>query len=87
MDTERIWHKGPPPHIGWWMTKRPETTLVAWRWWAGSGWSVFCNENESPKSAGDWVEWSSCSYTAREIEWTDFYPKNARVPRINPEAK
>ena len=38
---ERIWHSGPPPHVGWW---NASFDFVKgnndWRWWDGKCWSI-----------------------------------------------
>ena len=75
------WHKGPPPHIGWWNASIGSNS-TAWRWWDGKQWSITAYSEESEH----WV--NSCATQKSEmdgIEWTYHWPKNARVPRINPE--
>ena len=79
--TSRTWHKGPPPHVGWWNAS-VAGDLTAWRWWNGEHWSIAAYKEDSllyvedaaAKPGGFW----------HQIEWTDYYPKNARVPRIDP---
>lgn len=79
---ESKWHSGPPPHVGWWNASncRHED---AWRWWNGFSWSLDASSKYPAEKA--------CDMAARidtyqlDIEWCDYYPKNARVPRINPE--
>lgn len=81
--TNRVWHKGPPPHVGWWNASIAGDLWV-WRWWNGKHWSdaayegdsLLYVENAAAKPAVLWKE---------DIEWTDYYPENARVPRINPK--
>lgn len=76
----RTWHSGPPPHVGWWNASNARWT-GQWRWWDGVQWS----------------DWAGPSYTAKDaraavlrldydggIEWSDYYPEGARVPRVNP---
>lgn len=83
MDTTRKWHKGPPPHVGWWNASDCRNPR-AWRWWNGKSWTGLTFA---------WEGASAAAYAATrreyrtEIEWTDYYPADARVPRINPEAK
>ena len=82
---KRVWHKGPPPHVGWWNAglNRFED---CWRWWDGETWSKSAWEDESShqaKAASELKEEPAIHL----IEWSDYWPKNARVPRINPEAK
>lgn len=76
----RTWHKGPPPHIGWWnaSTYRSDRT---WRWWDGSLWSRSAAPGKSAKEAARLARNPS---PVSGIEWTDYWPENARVPRIAP---
>ena len=80
MSNERICHKGPPPHVGWWNASVGRNQQV-WRWWDGKRWSEFVSDRTSAETAGfnaDFPATVSC------VQWTDYYPKNARVPRIDP---
>jgi hypothetical protein len=73
---ERNWKSGPPPHIGWWnasMAKNPYT----WRWWDGTGWRASNVDPNGPRA-------SLYMEAAGAMEWTDYYPEGARVPRIDP---
>lgn len=84
--SERKWHKGPPPHIGWWNASMSRDNHL-WRWWDGRQWSwgAYATEKDwqaainacRPASPGD---------RSHGILWTDYYPRRARVPRINPAA-
>ena len=79
--TDRIWHKGPPPHVGWWNASAFQDPYV-WRWWNGSEWSGAAwafMEAERAASATN-IKQSE----EKTIEWTDYWPKNARVPRVDP---
>ncbi len=80
--TTRKWHSGPPPHIGWWSSSSALRLSGLWRWWDGKRWSIAVAWYDDAKYAADSA---GCPSTAEYIEWTDYYPKNARVPRINPE--
>ena len=79
-EKKRVWHSGPPPHVGWWQASVGDYE-DAWRWWNGVHWS---------SSSYPWEEASYASRKAtvrtksRYINWNDYYPKNARVPRIKP---
>jgi hypothetical protein len=85
MKTTRKWHKGPPPHVGWWnaSVNRFED---CWRWWDGKQWSKSAWEDEPSRLAAS-ASMMKQEPVAYPVEWTDYYPENARVPRINPEAK
>lgn len=77
----RKWHKGPPPHVGWWEASWNRNTNV-WRWWDGFEWSVHSNQHDNQYTACAWAHKKVLD--GGSIEWTDYYPKNARVPRIDP---
>jgi len=80
--TKRVWKKGPPPHVGWWNASKCEN-LIAWRWWNGSYWSEFALDHATPEVAAAIAVFRSNVRPAL-IEWTDYWPENARVPRIKP---
>ena len=82
--TNRVWHKGPPPHVGWWNASIAGD-LTAWRWWDGVRWSLAAYEDDNEFVAEDFGKLYAIPAHVHSIEWTDYYPKNARVPRINPK--
>lgn len=51
-EKERVWHKGPPPHIGWWNASL-HFDLNAWRWWDGENWSMSTSISLSAAEAGE----------------------------------
>jgi hypothetical protein len=77
----RKWHKGPPPHVGWWEASTNQNRNV-WRWWCGSSWSEFSTPCETPYCASLIAKYNY--YSVKRMEWTYYWPENARVPRINP---
>ncbi len=79
--SDRVWHKGPPPFSGWWNASKSRNRK-SWRWWEGGKWSVQVREDESAKDAQLWAEIESVYQEL--IEWTDYWPENARVPRLDP---
>ena len=83
--TDRTWHKGPPPHVGWWETIIFNQPIVypAWRWWNGNRWSV-CVEDWAPIKSVAFLARTPSGYSKTKIQWSDYYPPNARVPRVNP---
>ena len=81
MNDDLKWRSGPPPHVGWWnasIKKRPNL----WRWWNGSHWSMFASESYNNEGAAISAAW--IFFSTLEIKWRSYYPKNARVPRIDP---
>jgi len=81
--SKRIWHSGPPPHIGWWNASVMEAPGI-WRWWDGGWWSLPYNRH-----AADWeIQRAGQHLNASTggIEWTDYYPKGARVSRVDPRS-
>lgn len=80
--SERTWHSGPPPHIGWWnASNRQDPT--AWRWWDGSCWSLACRPDVSIEGV-KFLSKRKARLHDPTIQWTDYYPENARVPRTDP---
>lgn len=80
----RIWHKGPPPHVGWWNASIYADD-TAWRWWNGKHWSyvvypwypmVSVLKNAGTRPSGE--------HTEKRIQWTTYWPENALVPRVDP---
>ena len=80
--SERKWHKGPPPHVGWWNAS-PVGDANMWCWWNGNNWSASVPNWENQDFAAELSGFPS-KYNCTEILWRDHYPKNARVPRIDP---
>jgi hypothetical protein len=80
---DRRWQKGAPPHVGWWNASNARLT-DAWRWWNGAEWSYAAYENYCAKSAGRDAKKIPNQAIQYAIEWTDFYPADARVPRLDP---
>lgn len=80
--TDRKWHKGPPPHVGWWNASLGIDKTV-WRWWDGSQWSYgaypTCSVTQAARAADCKLDTAIAA-----IKWTHYYPENARVPRIDP---
>lgn len=78
----RKWHKGPPPHVGWWNASFMKSH-DCWRWWNGFFWS----EPAWPEYAAKYAQMAAKKKqetNSHPIQWTHYYPKNARVPRIDP---
>ena len=82
---DREWHSGPPPHIGWWNASyyNGHNRNMSWRWWNGEYWSHLVFPFDSIVmvgiSSGEFDDYQD------KIEWSDYWPENARVPRIDPE--
>ena len=81
--TSRTWHKGPPPHIGWWNASVCYD-LTVWRWWNGKCWSEPAYNGDDKFMAEMYAALEVDKSEINFVKWTDYYPKNARVPRINP---
>ena len=77
----REWHSGPPPHVGWWNAS-VQQDQDSWRWWNGRQWSQVAFAGESAVTGRR----AAMQKAPRElvIKWSDYWPKNARVPRIKP---
>lgn len=81
------WHKGPPPHVGWWLTRYRTSggryVHEFWRWWNGWLYSLGVEGEETVDEAAECARWP-CFGPEDGIEWSDYYPPNARVPRVDP---
>ena len=42
--SKTVWHKGPPPSVGWWPASVCEDSTCI-RWWNGKWWSTPCYKN------------------------------------------
>lgn len=86
MSTVRTWHKGPPPHVGWWNARVLSFSGDdKWGWWDGARWSVFAAEKLSADAAAECAKKVGGDKGGTgHVEWTDYWPENARVPRIDP---
>ena len=78
----RVWNAGPPPHVGWWNASIARQTR-AWRWWDGIQWSKAAEDQEDAQQAREWAL-GLYPGSPHSILWTNYYPKNARVPRVDP---
>jgi len=81
MKTQTVWHDGPPPHVGWWVASSLEDELC-WRWWNGKEWSYPVWPNSHMRWVVDAARMRSHSKEA--MQWTTYYPADARVPRVAP---
>lgn len=80
---KRIFHAGPPPHVGWWNASVCKDRK-AWRWWDGKEWSCAAMWFDTVGlAAAQAARYQTAAHKGR-IEWSDYWPENARVPRIDP---
>ena len=76
-----IWHKGPPPSIGWW----PASTarhLDMFRWWDGKYWSIPLRSLDSRKDAGTRAKSTEYQCFQSGIEWRNWpanWPERSRT--------
>ena len=75
------WHSGPPPHVGWWLASHSKDERV-WRWWNGEVWSKDVHKDADADMA---AAMSKRKAIETSIQWSDYYPENARVTRVNPK--
>lgn len=76
--SDRVWHKGPPPHVGWWNASSKKDK-ECWRWWDGKHWSIPVEMGAYPPAY-----YAECKSVTSDHFWTDYWPENARVPRLDP---
>jgi len=81
MNSQTVWHAGPPPHVGWWNASMNKDELC-WRWWDGAQWSIPAWPNTHMTCVVEAAR--TPSLFQGEMQWTHDYPANARVPRVAP---
>lgn len=90
MKNDNKWRKGFPPHTGWWNASRSETSDT-WRWFDAhkKQWGDYCNEGFEAKEAAQRARISAYETDDpdKQIKWRSYYPKDARVPRVDPRVK
>jgi hypothetical protein len=79
--SSRTWHNGNPPHIGWWNASVNRNAGI-WRWWDGTGWSLPVQDHRTAEDVTFLAK--HIQVASSRIEWSDYYPENARVPRVAP---
>lgn len=78
----REWRRGAPPYTGWWNAS-VNRDIAAWRWWDGACWSSVAWSRDNGTKAG-WRASIKANISTMMIEWTSYWPENARVPRNDP---
>lgn len=81
--TSHKWNSGPPPHVGWWHASQGRYE-DKWRWWDGKRWSTCVTQYAAAPALTAAAAAARRSGSGRAIEWTDYWPENARVPRLDP---
>ena len=66
--TERQWHSGPPPSVGWWPASAVKDPTSV-RWWNGECWSVSVFGGCDANSAARYAE--KATTLQNYIEWTE----------------
>ena len=79
--SDRVWHSGPPPHVGWWNASCDRRANI-WRWFDGKDFSIAYSESSSLEEISAPVILHGIPVNV--LEWSDYWPENARVPRIDP---
>lgn len=78
---DSVFQKNAPPHVGWWLCNSGW-----WRWWDGEAWSHGVRPGCKPRT----VQRAASKRIPRKhhegIEWCNYWPEDARVPRISPVA-
>ena len=67
--SKTIWHKGPPPSIGWWPASLNQDRNIL-RWWDGEAWSFGAQKWMSPAKAAA-VAGKRDDRNQHRIMWTD----------------
>lgn len=87
MSKKLVWHKGNPPYVGWWFTVANSKDIYgkSWRWWDGEKYSIGFLAFEYDSN----IEMLSDFKVNVDvnIRYSDYWPENARVPRIDPRKR
>lgn len=78
--SDRIWTLSTPPFVAWWNAS-VDCDPIYWRWWDGKVWSYPVTPSASAAHAAMMARRKA---QIGGIYWSDYYPPNARVPRIAP---
>lgn len=81
--TERIWNRGAPPHKGWWNASMVQR-YDSWRWWDGEAWCMPCLPHSPAANAALSAQRRDDPHIQKVMQWTDYWPEGARVPRMIP---
>lgn len=78
-------HNGPPPFPGWWYTSSGiDNEWRWWRWWDGESWSFGVSVGDDGIKAAETAMNKVYHTIAKCIKWCDYWPEDARCPRLNP---
>ena len=80
MSTQRPWHAGPPPAVGWWQASTTKTKGT-WRWWNGYRWSRAAYPQMPAEQAAAQAAKSLPRGLSQGVMWTWDWPAGARVER------
>jgi hypothetical protein len=84
---EIVWHKGPPPHVGWWCSAICGD-VTYWRWFGYDGnFSVSVSSDDKGWNLNFIALQAKCRMPIDSTNWCDYWPENARVPRVDPNIK
>ena len=68
--TKTVWHKGPPPEIGWWPAS-VSGDRKSIRWYDGNEWSDVAYPRDSASQAAECADRRIPFYAQKLIKWTD----------------
>lgn len=68
----KTYRDGPPPDIGWWMTRpRYDPLRPRMRWWDGKRWSYACPQEDCDNRTLDYWARTPTMHPETHITWTD----------------
>ena len=80
------WQADSPPHVGWWNCSFGKNNFPSnvWRWWNGEVWSVALTKWDFLRDVDKLAGCKESPRMNKYITWCDYYPADARVPRVKP---
>ena len=67
MKKRGLWHKGPPPSLGWWPASYYRS-MHDIRWWNGRYWSKPCGISDTAEEAAEYA--LLAAVYSFDVEWT-----------------
>jgi hypothetical protein len=73
-----MWSNKKPPAPGWYLCE-----CDWWRWWDGKCWSFGVKSTATAREAARLAKSPASPLYQMAYLWSDFYPKNARIQRLD----
>ncbi|KVP98151.1 hypothetical protein WJ96_06150 [Burkholderia ubonensis] len=79
----RLWSRGHPEHVGWYLAN-PTRTPLSWRFWNGKNWSTVGLRGMTVADAAECAKRPECDAAEKMMWWSDFWPEGLPLNRTCP---